>query len=154
MLKIHTDDQPLSGVRPRLALLLTRRVTFSAAHVLRREEWDDARNESVFGICARDDGHNYVLEVSVSGEPDPETGMVLNLRELDRVVREAIVEHVDHRHLNYDVPFLDGVVPTAENVALAFWERLDGRLEEWPSGARLSRLRLVESENNAVELSL
>jgi len=153
MLRIHTDDQPLSEVRPQLALLLTRRVTFSAAHVLHREEWDDARNESVFGICARDHGHNYVLEVSVSGDPDPQTGMVIDLRELDRVVRSAIVDHVDHRHLNHDVPFLAGVVPTTENVALAFWERLDRWLEASSAGPRLRRLRLVESENNAVELS-
>jgi len=63
----------------------------------------------------------------VSGDPDPETGMVLNLRDLDRAVREAVVQHVDHRHLNHDVPFLEGIVPTAENLALAFWSRLEGR---------------------------
>lgn len=137
-------------VRP--GLLLTRRVTFASAHVLRRGEWDEERNESVFGPCARDHGHNYVLEVSVSGDPDPETGMVLNLRELDRVVREAVVGQVDHRHLNYDVPFLSGVVPTAENLALAFWARLEEHLRESASAARLCRLRLVESENNAVEV--
>ena len=150
MLKIHTDDLLASGVSAPATLLVTRRVTFAAAHVLRREEWDDERNRSVFGTCARDHGHNYVMEVSVSGEPDPETGMVINLRDLDRVVRSAVVEHVDHRHLNHDVPFLRGLVPTAENVALACWERLDAALRE--SGARLHRLRLVESENNMVEV--
>ncbi len=149
MLKIHTDERRAPDVQSALTLLLTRRVTFAAAHVLRRMDWDDERNQEVFGACARDHGHNYVLEVSVSGEPDPETGMVINLRDLDRAVREAVVEHVDHRHLNHDVPFLRGVVPTAENLALAFWARLEAGL----APARLRRLRLVESENNTVELS-
>lgn len=152
MLKIRTDSRLASDVLGPPALLLTRRVTFASAHVLRRQDWDEERNTAVFGSCARDHGHNYVLEVSVSGEPDPETGMVLNLRELDRVVREAVIDHVDHRHLNHDVPFLRGVVPTAENVALAFWSRLEDDLRESASGARLCRLRLVESENNMVEV--
>jgi 6-pyruvoyltetrahydropterin/6-carboxytetrahydropterin synthase len=153
MLKIHTDSRLASEAMAPPALLLTRRVTFASAHVLRREDWDEERNAAVFGSCARDHGHNYVLEVSVGGEPDPETGMVLNLRDLDRAVREAIVEHVDHRHLNHDVPFLSGVVPTAENVALAFWSRLEGHLRGSAPSARLCRLRLVESENNMVEVS-
>jgi 6-pyruvoyltetrahydropterin/6-carboxytetrahydropterin synthase len=153
MLKIHTDRRPASDVLAPPVLLLTRRVTFASAHVLRREDWDEEQNGAVFGSCARDHGHNYVLEVSVSGEPDPETGMVLNLRDLDRVVREAVVDHVDHRHLNRDVPFLRAVVPTAENVALAFWTRLEDRLRESGPRARLCRLRLVESENNMVEVS-
>ena len=135
----------LDGIRSGLASFETEAPSW--------EDWDEAQNRSVFGPCARDHGHNYVLEVSVSGEPDPETGMVLNLRELDRVVREAVVDHVDHHHLNHDVAFLRGIVPTAENLALAFWTRLDERLRDSPPGARLCRLRLVESENNAVEVS-
>jgi 6-pyruvoyltetrahydropterin/6-carboxytetrahydropterin synthase len=153
MLKIHTDSRLPSDVLARPALLLTRRVTFASAHVLRRPDWDEERNAAVFGSCARDHGHNYVLEVSVSGEPDPETGMVVNLRDLDRVVRQAVVDHVDHRHLNHDVQFLRDLVPTAENVALAFWARLEDHLRESGSRARLCRLRLVESENNMVEVS-
>ena len=153
MLKIHTDSRLPSDVLAPPALLLTRRVTFASAHVLRRPDWDEERNAAVFGSCARDHGHNYVLEVSVGGEPDPETGMVLNLRDLDRVVREAVVDHVDHRHLNHDVAFLRDVVPTAENVALAFWFRLDEHLSRSAPGAQLRRVRLVESENNMVEVS-
>ncbi len=153
MLKIHTDNNQAAGLEAPLALLVTRRVTFAAAHVLRRPEWDEERNRAVFGQCAGDHGHNYVLEVSVGGEPDPETGMVVNLKDLDRVVREAIVQQVDHRHLNRDVPFLRGVVPTAENLALAFWDRLDECLRAAVPGTRLRRLRLVESENNTVEVS-
>ena len=153
MLKIHTETWPAPGAPAHVTLMLTRRVTFAAAHVLRRDDWGEERNQAVFGECTRDHGHNYVLEVSVSGQPHPETGMVLNLRDLDRIVREAVVEHVDHRHLNHDVPFLEGVVPTAENLALAFWARLERCLAESSSPAQLHRLRLVESENNTVEVS-
>src|SRR4030081_815716 len=128
MLKIHTDQRRVPDVRTPLTLLLTRRVTFAAAHVVRRMEWDDERNAAVFGQCARDHGHNYVLEVSVSGEPDPDTGMVVNLKDLDRAVKQAVGRHGDHRHLNRDVPFLEGVVPTAENLALVFWRQLDGQM--------------------------
>jgi len=135
------------------SLLVTRRVTFAAAHVLRRQDWDEERNRAVFGACAGDHGHNYVLEVSVGGRTDPDTGMVVNLKDLDRVVREAVVAHVDHRHLNRDVPFLAGVIPTAENLALAFWQRLEACLGEGSPACRLRRVRLVESENNTVEVA-
>ena len=153
MLKIHSDEGHASHSTAPQAVVITRRVTFAAAHVLRRDEWDEERNREVFGSCAGDHGHNYALEISVGGVPDPDTGMVINLRDLDRIAREAVVAHVDHRHLNHDVPFLRGVIPTAENLALAFWERLEACLREPPRRCRLERLRLVESENNAVEVS-
>ena len=92
------------------------------------------------------------LKVSVSGPVDADTGMVVNLKDLDRAIKETLVDHVDHRHLNHDVPFLAGTIPTAENLALAFWDRLDRGLAEAAPGCRLGRLRLVESENNAVEV--
>jgi 6-pyruvoyltetrahydropterin/6-carboxytetrahydropterin synthase len=148
MLKISPRGEAGAGRLAATTLLVTRRATFAAAHVLRREDWTDGHNREVFGACAGEHGHNYILEVSVSGAVDPETGMVINLKSLDQVVREAIVDHVDHRHLNRDVFFLDGVIPTAENLALAFWEQLDAKL----AGARLERLKLVESENNSVEV--
>ena len=131
-------------------LLVTRRATFAAAHVLRRDDWPEQRNREVFGACAGEHGHNYSLEVSVSGPLDEATGMVINLKALDGAIRAAVIEHVDHRHLNRDVQFLEGVIPTAENLAVAFWQQLDGHLE---GGAQLERLRLVESENNSVEIS-
>jgi len=152
MLKIHTDMERDSRVSGGPTVIITRRLTFAAAHVLRRDEWDDERNRAVFGACAGDHGHNYVLEVSAGGGPDPETGMVVNLKDLDRLVRELVVDHVDHRHLNRDVPFLDGVVPTAENLALAFWRRLEAGFAERAPGCELRRVRLVESENNAAEV--
>ena len=130
-------------------LVITRRVTFAAAHVLRRKEWSESRNREVFGACAGEHGHNYVLEVSVSGPVDPDTGMVINLKALDQAIRSAVIEHVDHHHLNRDVTFLEGVVPTAENLALAFWAQIEATLV----GARLERLKLIESENNSAEIS-
>jgi 6-pyruvoyltetrahydropterin/6-carboxytetrahydropterin synthase len=148
MLKIHPENGRQANAGADLSLVVTRRVTFAAAHVLRRPDWDAERNRSVFGACARDHGHNYVLEVSVSGPVDPATGMVVNLKDLDRAIKDSVVDQVDHRHLNHDVPFLTGLVPTAENLALAFWDRLERGLP----GVELRRLRLVESENNAVEV--
>lgn len=136
----------LVGSRAPARVTVVRRATFAAAHVLRRDDWDDSRNREVFGKCATEHGHNYELEVSVAGEPADDTGMVIDLKDLDRVMHEAVVDAVDHRHLNHDVPWLEGVIPTAENLARAFWIRLEAAL---PEGS-LSRVRLVESENNSV----
>lgn len=152
MLKIHLEGGLMEERRATREMVVARRVTFAAAHVLRRPEWSDERNRAVFGACATEHGHNYILEVAVSGVPDPETGMVINLKELDQAVREAVVDQVDHRHLNRDVAFLNGVVPTAENLALAFWDRLEICLAARAPGRKLRRVRLVESENNTAEV--
>lgn len=131
-----------------LEVRITRRATFAAAHVLARPDWDARRNEEVFGACVREHGHNYIVEVTVAGPLDPDTGMVMNLKDIDRVLKQKFIEAVDHRHLNHDVAFLEGIIPTAENLALAAWQRLEQELK--PS--RLIRLRLVESENNSAEV--
>jgi 6-pyruvoyltetrahydropterin/6-carboxytetrahydropterin synthase len=149
MLKIGPRGEAGPGRATATSLLVTRRATFAAAHVLRREDWSEQRNREVFGACAGEHGHNYSLEVSVSGPLDSGTGMVINLKALDAAIRTAVIEHVDHRHLNRDVLFLDGVIPTAENLAVAFWAQLEANLE----GAQLQRIKLVESENNSVEIS-
>jgi 6-pyruvoyltetrahydropterin/6-carboxytetrahydropterin synthase len=128
---------------------ITRRATFAAGHVLCRPEWSDERNQEVFGACAHDHGHNYVVEVTVGGPVDAVTGMVVNLRHVDSVLRRELIDAVDHRHLNRDVEFLRGIVPTAENIALAAFHRLEPHFKP----ARLLKLRLVESENNAVEVT-
>src|ERR1700736_5399486 len=128
---------------------ITRRATFAAAHILYRPEWSDEQNREVFGACASDHGHNYVVEVTVGGPVDAETGMVVNLKHVDSVLRREFIEAVDHRHLNRDVEFLRGIVPTAENIALAAFHRLAPHFKP----ARLVKLRLVESENNAAEVS-
>ena len=132
-------------------MLLVRRETFCASHRLWNPEKDAAWNEATFGACGRPNGHghNYVLEVSVEGEIDPASGMVMNLTVLKRALQEAILSKVDHYDLNHDVGFLAGVIPTTENVALAFWHELEQAL---PAGS-LYRLRLWETEKNYVELS-
>jgi 6-pyruvoyltetrahydropterin/6-carboxytetrahydropterin synthase len=128
---------------------ITRRATFAAGHILCRTDWSDAQNREVFGACVNEHGHNYIVEVTVGGPVDAETGMVVNLRHVDAVLRREFIDAVDHRHLNRDVEFLRGVIPTAENVALAAFHRLEPHLKP----ARLLKVRVVESENNAAEVS-
>jgi 6-pyruvoyltetrahydropterin/6-carboxytetrahydropterin synthase len=128
---------------------ITRRATFAAGHILCRPEWSEAQNREVFGACVNEHGHNYVVEVTVGGPVDVETGMVVNLKHVDAVLRREFIDAVDHRHLNRDVDFLHGVIPTAENVALAAFHRLEPHLKP----ARLLKVRVVESENNAAEVS-
>jgi 6-pyruvoyltetrahydropterin/6-carboxytetrahydropterin synthase len=128
---------------------ITRRATFAAAHILCRPDWTEERNREVFGVCVNDHGHNYVIEVTVSGPVDPETGMVVNLKQVDSILRREFVDAVDHRHLNRDVDFLATIIPTAENIAQAAFQRLAPHFQP----ARLIRLRLVESENNAAEVT-
>ncbi len=128
---------------------ITRRATFAAAHILCRDDWDDEKNREVFGACVTDHGHNYVIEVTVSGPLDPETGMIINLKYVDIVMRREFIDAVDHRHLNRDVGFLRGVIPTAENVAMAAFRRLEPHFKP----ARLVKVRVVETENNAAEVT-
>jgi 6-pyruvoyltetrahydropterin/6-carboxytetrahydropterin synthase len=128
---------------------ITRRATFAAAHILCRDDWSDAKNREVFGACATDHGHNYVIEVTVGGPLDAESGMVVNLKQVDAVLRREFIDAVDHHHLNRDVDFMRGVIPTAENVALAAFHRLEPHLQP----ARLLKVRVVETENNAAEVT-
>ena len=130
-------------------LTVTRRLTFNAAHRVNNPELSDAENAELFGKCnnANWHGHNYVLEVSVTGDPDPVTGYVVDLSRVKRIVEKEFIDQVDHRNLNLDVPFLKGTNPTSENVILACWKVLEPALRP----AMLSRLRLWESENNHVE---
>ncbi len=124
---------------------LTRTVRFSAAHRYHRPEWSDQRNRETFGACnnPHGHGHNYVLEATVAGEPDPQTGFVVDLGALDRVLAEEVVARLDHQHLNHAVPeFADGgSIPTTENIVALLWQRLAPRI---PAPARLMRLRLRE----------
>ena len=103
----------------------------------------------IYGHCANPNGHghNYVLEVTVAGVPDPKTGMIMNFDLLKQIMISEIVEHVDHKHLNMDVPWLSNVIPTAEELVKIFWMRLQNKL---PSG-KLYRIRLSETENNYTE---
>jgi 6-pyruvoyltetrahydropterin/6-carboxytetrahydropterin synthase len=125
---------------------LTRRTTFSAAHRLWSEALSEEENYAIYDKCANPNGHghNYVLEVTVRGEPDPRTGMVMNLTEMKRITDEQVVKWVDHKHLNSDVPWLESVIPTAEMLVIAFWKRLE---RGFPEGL-LYEVRLHETENN------
>jgi 6-pyruvoyltetrahydropterin/6-carboxytetrahydropterin synthase len=125
---------------------LTRRTSFSASHRLWSEHLSEEENLAIYEKCANPNGHghNYVLEVTVKGTPDPRTGMVLNLAELKRAINEQVVNWVDHKHLNYDVPWLEGSIPTTEVLAIKFWERLQRALPE----DLLYEVKLYETENN------
>jgi 6-pyruvoyltetrahydropterin/6-carboxytetrahydropterin synthase len=144
--------RPAAVTEPLPVLQITRREEFSAAHRLHNPALSAEENRRLYGICNNPNGHghNYALEVTVHGEVPPGTGMVMDLNRLMLLLREEILQQVDHRHLNHDVPFLAGVIPTAENVAIAFWNRLAPRIEEF-DGCRLHRIRLFESRQNYVE---
>jgi 6-pyruvoyltetrahydropterin/6-carboxytetrahydropterin synthase len=125
---------------------LTRRTTFSAAHRLWSNHLTEEENIALYDKCANPNGHghNYILEVTVRGNPEPRTGMVLNLTDLKQVINEHVIGWVDHKHLNYDVPWLEGSIPTTEMLVIKFWERLEGAL---PQGL-LYEVKLYETDNN------
>ncbi len=121
---------------------------FVAAHRLHRDEWDAETNRRVFDKCNNPNGHGhtYELEVTVEGEIDRETGYVMDFGDLKRTVQDAVIRKMNRLHLNYDVPFLQGVNPTAENIAIAIWRQLEDRV----GPARLVRVSLNETEKNRV----
>lgn len=127
---------------------VTRRVHFSAAHRLHNPAFSDAENQRIFGLCNSPNwhGHNYELEVTVEGTPDPGTGYVVDLGAV-RAVAEEVTGDLDHRNLNLDVPWLEGVIPSTENLVVAIWNRLAPRI---PAG-RLVRLVLWETPRNSAE---
>jgi len=121
---------------------------FSAAHRLHREDWNEETNRRVFDKCnnPHGHGHTYQLEVTVEGEIDPETGYVMDFKDLKQSVQKNVVDRLDRRHLNFDVDFLRGVNPTAENIAVGIWRELWDKLKP----ARLVRVALNETEKNRV----
>ena len=123
-------------------ILLTRKAEFSAAHYYWNDGWTSEQNERVFGKCANRNGHghNYTLEVTVAGEVDPVTGFVVDLKLLKEILEREVVGVYDHRHLNLEIPDFAKVMPTTENIAVAIWRRLDGKIPN----ARLHRVRLYE----------
>lgn len=128
---------------------VTRRVRFNAAHRVYNPSLSDAENSAIFGKCNSPNwhGHNYTLDISVDGDIDPGTGYVMDLSELKNVVHREIVDIVDHRNFNLDVPFMKDTIPTSENIIVKFW----GILEPAVAPARLVKLVLWETENNYVE---
>jgi 6-pyruvoyltetrahydropterin/6-carboxytetrahydropterin synthase len=131
-----------------MTVLIGRRESFNAAHRLYDAGRSDEENRRLFGKCANLHGHNYLLEVSVAGGIDPDTGYVLDLKLLSDVVHRQVIQDVDHRNLNTDVPWLCGRIPTAENLALTFWERL---WPEFPDGL-LRSVRVWETDKNWAEV--
>lgn len=132
-------------------MVITRRVEFSASHVCRSPELSEQENVKLFGMAANPHGHghNFVLEVSVQGEPDPVTGMILDLKELKEVLNRAVVEPYDHRFLNREVPPFDRVIPTTENIARDIWRRLSPELNG--GGRSLQSVRLYETPDLYVD---
>ncbi len=132
-------------------MLITRRVEFSASHVCRNSGLSDEDNRRLFGFSANPHGHghNYVVEVSLQGEPDPTTGMVLDLKELKEILNREVVAPYDHRFLNYEVPPFDRVIPTTENIALDIWRRLEPHLSIGRS--KLHSVRVYETPDLYVD---
>ncbi len=125
---------------------------FAASHRLHNPAWSPEENRRIYGICNNEHGHghNWIVEVTVRGDLQVESGMVMDLNRLRVLVLEKLIAKVDHLHLNHDVPFLRDVIPTAENIARAFWRELEPNLEAH-EGCRLHRIRVRESRNNYVD---
>jgi 6-pyruvoyltetrahydropterin/6-carboxytetrahydropterin synthase len=128
---------------------VTRRLRFNAAHRVHNPALSDEENTALYGKCNNPNwhGHNYVLEVSVTGPIDERTGYVIDLGKLRAIVEREVIDQVDHRNMNVDVPMMRGVNPTAENIVVACWRALESRV----APGRLTRLKLWETENNYVE---
>ncbi len=131
---------------------LSRLQHFNAAHKLANPNWSEEKNREVFGPCSNANwhGHNYELIVTVKGEPDPETGFIIDLKKLSVLIRKHIIEVVDHKNLNLDVPFMQGKLASTENLVVAFWEILEPLIPQM-SSSRLHCLKLYETPRNYVE---
>lgn len=142
-------------LRPRIKAMaivyITRKEHFNAAHKLWNPKWSEQKNFEVFGKCANVNwhGHNYNLFVTVKGTPDPDTGCVMDLKVLSKIIKEKVIETLDHKNLNLDVPFLSGVMASTENLAVAIWEQLNADINA--HGCKLHSVRLHETENNYAE---
>ncbi|MCB0761513.1 MAG: 6-carboxytetrahydropterin synthase [Flavobacteriales bacterium] len=133
-------------------VLVTRRERFNAAHKMWNPKWSEERNVEVYGKCANPNwhGHNYQLFVTVKGPINPSTGYCVDLKDLSKLVNERVIDQLDHRNLNLDVPFMNGRLASSENLVVAIWEQLDGPIGQ-ELGVKLHGLKLYESENNMVE---
>lgn len=132
-------------------IYITRRERFNAAHRLFRADWSEEKNKEVFGGCANPNwhGHNYDLFVTVKGKVNPELGYLINLKDLSTIIRTEITNKLDHKNLNVDVDFLQGIMTSTENVAIAIWNQIAPQVNAL--GCQLHCVKLVETENNYVE---
>src|SRR6202008_5183444 len=128
---------------------LTRKEHFCASHRLFNPKFSEKKNLEIYGKCAYPNGHghNYEIEVTVAGNPDPQTGMILDLKKLADIIEQEIITRVDHKHLNFDVEFLNGIIPTAENLATVFWNILQPKI----AAGKLYSIRVYETPNNFAE---
>jgi len=132
-------------------IYLTRRERFNAAHRLYKPEWSDEENFEVFGKCSNPNwhGHNYELFVTIKGDVNPETGFVINLKTLSKIVREKVIEKIDHKNLNIDVEFMQGKITSAENIAISIWNEIEPDIKAL--NCMLHCVKVVETENNFIE---
>ena len=132
-------------------IYLTRRERFSAAHRMFRQDWSDEKNREVFGKCSNPNwhGHNYVLWVTVKGEPSDNHGFVINIDILKKIIQDKIIMKIDHRNMNIEVEFMKGKIATTENLAIAIWNELKQPVEK--EGAKLHCIKIEETENNMIE---
>lgn len=130
-------------------LYVTKTMRFNAAHRLYNPEFSENKNDEIFDKCNNyyGHGHNYRIDITVKGLPNPDTGYVIDLKVLKRIIKEEIIDKVDHKHLNFDVDFLQGIIPTVENLAVVFWALLKNKL---PSG-EMYKIALYETEDSFVE---
>jgi 6-pyruvoyltetrahydropterin/6-carboxytetrahydropterin synthase len=132
-------------------IYITRKEQFSAAHRMYREGWSDEKNFNVFGKCSNPNwhGHNYVLHVTVKGDISEELGLFINLSTLKQIIKEKIIDKVDHKNLNIEVSFMRGKIATTENLAISIWNELKSAIEK--EGAVLHCIKIGETENNTIE---
>lgn len=132
-------------------IFITRRERFNAAHRLFRRDYTDEKNLEVFGKCSNPNwhGHNYILYVTVKGEVNEETGFLINLKELSKVINQHVIEKVDHKNINLEVDFMKGKLASTENLAISIWDELEVPLQRL--NAMLHSVKIYESENNIVE---
>jgi len=135
----------------RKTVYIIRKEHFNAAHKLWRNDWSDEKNEEIFGKCANKNwhGHNFNLIVTVKGVPNPETGFVINLKDLSRIIKQEVVDVFDHKNLNLDVACMKDILASTENMVIKIWEILEQPILN--AGGILAKIRLEETENNFVE---
>jgi 6-pyruvoyltetrahydropterin/6-carboxytetrahydropterin synthase len=132
-------------------LFITKRFHFSASHRLFKQNLNDDENEKLYGKCSNlnGHGHNYILEVTIAGEPELENGYIMDLKDLKKIVEVELIEKLDHKNLNIDVDFLKEIIPTSENITVRFWDVIESKINN--NSRKLYSLKLFETENNIVE---
>ena len=132
-------------------IYLTRREVFSAAHRMYNPDWSDDENRNVFGACSNPNwhGHNYILYVTVKGKADTNTGLVMNINILKKIIKDRIIDKIDHKNINMEVSFMKNIIATSENLVVAIWKEIQPWIEK--EGALLHCIKIAETENNFVE---